>query len=115
MPAVHLRTNVSLEGESGSATLAGLSRITAETIGKPERYVMVSAETCSMLMSGENAPAAFVDLSSIGGLNGEVPRKLTELICDLLHERLGIVSDRIYVRFTDVSADRWGWNGSTFG
>ena len=115
MPAIRLKTNVSLEGEVGASLSADLSRITAETIGKPERYVMAVCEEASMVMGGEDAPAAFVEVGSIGGLGGEVPGRLTALICDALKKRLGIPPDRVYVCFTDVSADKWGWNGSTFG
>jgi len=115
MPAIRLKTNVSLGGEAATWLPAELSRITAETIGKPERYVMAVCEEASMIMAGERAPAAFVEVGSIGGLGGDVPHRLTALICDALKKRLDIPPDRVYVCFTDVSADKWGWNGSTFG
>ena len=66
-------------------------------------------------MSGKAVEAAFVDIRSIGGLSGEVNRKLSQQVCNLLKESLGIAAERIYLDFTDVDAGHWGWNGGTFG
>ena len=68
-----------------------------------------------MLMSGKSGEAAFVDIRGIGGLNGETNRKLSQQVCTLLLDSLGISPDRVYLNFTDVEAGNWGWNGSTFG
>jgi phenylpyruvate tautomerase len=56
-----------------------------------------------------------VNIRGIGGLTGETNRKLSQQVCKLLSDSLGIGSDRIYLNFTDVEAGNWGWNGSTFG
>jgi len=54
-------------------------------------------------------------IRSIGGLSGDVNRKLSQQVCKLLNDSLGIPPDRVYLNFTDVGAGHWGWNGSTFG
>ena len=54
-------------------------------------------------------------LRSIGGLNDDLNRKLSQQVCKLLSDSLGISPDRVYLNFTDVEASNWGWNGSTFG
>ena len=115
MPLLKLETTVVLPEEKRQALLASLSKIVAETIGKPERYVMVAASPAAMLMSGHPGPAAFVDIRSIGGLTGEVNGKLSQKLCQLLHDSLGVPPNRIYLNFTDAQASHWGWNGSTFG
>ena len=115
MPLLRLETTVVLSEEKRQALLASLSKIVAETIGKPEHYVMVSAIQAVMQMSGKPGEAAFVDVRSIGGLNGDVNRKLSQKVCQLLGGSLGIPQDRIYLNFTDVVASHWGWKGSTFG
>jgi phenylpyruvate tautomerase len=56
-----------------------------------------------------------VDIRSIGGLNDDVNRQLSQRIATLLNESLGVPPDRIYLNFTDVPAGSWGWNGDTFG
>ena len=115
MPLLKLETTVVLSEDERKVLLAALSKTVAETIGKPEQYVMVAASQAAMLMSGNPGDAAFVDVRGIGGLTGDVNRKLTLQVCKLLAASLGIPQDRIYLNFTDVEAANWGWNGNTFG
>ena len=115
MPLLKLETTVVLSEEKRQALLASLSKTVAESIGKPQQYVMVAASQAAMQMSGNLGDAAFVDVRSIGGLTGDVNRKLSQKVCQLLHDSLGIPPNRIYLNFTDVKASHWGWNGSTFG
>ena len=115
MPLVKLETNVALSEEKQNALLASLSRTVAGTIGKPEQYVMVVVSPAAMRMSGKPGDAAFVEVRSIGGLTDTVNRKLTEQVCAVLQEALGVSPDRVYLNFTDLAAGNWGWNGDTFG
>lgn len=115
MPLLKLETTVALSEDTRKALLAALSKTVAEVIGKPEQYVMVTVGQAAMLMSGNAGDAAFVDIRSIGGLTGDVNRKLSQRICKLLSETLGVPQNRIYLNLTDVRATNWGWNGSTFG
>jgi phenylpyruvate tautomerase PptA (4-oxalocrotonate tautomerase family) len=116
MPFIHVHTSEAVDAACGAELAAGLSRVVAEGIGKPEQYVMaaVSGES-QMVISGQTGPAAFVDVRSIGGLSAEVNGGLTRKICALLEETLGIPGDRVYMNFTDVARSDWGWNGQTFG
>jgi len=114
MPLLKLETTTALSDGQRQHLIASLSRIVADTIGKPEQYVMVTIGQAAILMSGKPGAAAFVDVRSIGGLTGDVNRKLSEQVCKLLEESLGIPSGRVYLNFTDVKAAAWGWNGSTF-
>ncbi len=115
MPLLILETTVVLPEDKRQALLASLSKIVAETIGKPQQYVMVTAGQAAMQMSSSPGDAAFVDVRSIGGLADDVNRKLSQKVSLLLHDSLGIPPNRIYLNFTDVQASHWGWNGSTFG
>ena len=115
MPLLKLDTTVVLSDDKRKALLASLSKIMAETIGKPEQYVMVTIGSAAILMSGKPEDAAFVDVRSIGGLSGDVNRQLSQKVCRLLNESLGVPQDRIYLNFTDVEAGNWGWKGNTFG
>jgi phenylpyruvate tautomerase len=115
MPLLKLETTVVLSEDKQKSLLASLSKAVAGTIGKPEQYVMVNVGQAAILMSGKPGDAAFVDIRSIGGLTDGVNRKLTQQVCQLLHDSLGVPPDRVYVNFTDVDAGNWGWNGSTFG
>lgn len=115
MPLLKLETTVVLSEDKRKALLASLSRTVAGTIGKPEQYVMVTANPATMLMSGKAGDAAFVDIRSIGGLTDDVNHKLSQQVCKLLNDSLGVPPDRVYLNFSDVDAGHWGWNGSTFG
>ena len=115
MPLLKLETTVVLTQDQRQALLASLSKTVAETICKPQQYVMVAASQAAMQMSGSAGDAAFVDVRSIGGLSDDVNRKLSQKVSQLLHDSLGIPPNRIYLNFTDVQASHWGWNGSTFG
>jgi phenylpyruvate tautomerase len=115
MPLLKLETTAGLSDDKRKALLAALSKIVAETVGKPEDYVMVTVSQAAILMSGKPGEAAFVDLRSIGGLSHEVNRQLSQKLCRLLHESLGVPESRIYLNFADVAASNWGWKGATFG
>ena len=70
MPLLKLETTAALNPEKQTALLAELSKIVADTIGKPEQYVMVTIGPAAIQMSGKPGAAAFVDVRSIGGLGG---------------------------------------------
>ena len=115
MPLLKLETTVPLADEKRKTLLASLSQALAETTGKPEGYVMVTATQADILMSGKPGPAAFVDIRGIGGLSGDVNRRLSEKVSRLLHDSLGVLPDHIYLNFTEIDAGNWGWKGNTFG
>ena len=115
MPLLKLETTVAVPQQKQGEVLTRLSKLVASTIGKPEQYVMVSITQAGMSMSGRPDNAAFADIRSIGGLNEEVNQKLSQDVCKVLNDLLGITPDRVYLNFTDVKASNWGWNSSTFG
>lgn len=115
MPLLALQTSVVLSNQQRHDLLAPLSQIVAECLGKPERYVMITVTDATLLMGGSEGPAAYADIRSIGDLSVAVNRQLSERVCALLKDRLGIPPDRVYLGFTSVSAGNWGWNNGTFG
>jgi phenylpyruvate tautomerase len=115
MPLLKLETTADLSDDNRKSLLPALSKIVAETIGKPETYVMVSINPAAILMAGNPGDAAFVDIRSIGGLSTQVNQQLSKRISTLLNQSLGIAPNRVYLNFSDVDASNWGWNGSTFG
>jgi phenylpyruvate tautomerase len=115
MPLLKLDTTQRLSDPDKRALCARLSRICAETLGKPEAYVMVVvADGVAMLHGGEPGPAAFADVRSIGGLSGKVNAALSERICKALHELAHVPADRVYLNFVSMEASSWGHDGATF-
>ena len=115
MPLLKLQINVPVPQTKHAELLAGMSKLVAHAIGKPEQYVMVTVEEGPILMSGKDGPAAFADVRSIGGLDARVNREISQNLCVLLNKALGIPASRVYLNFADVAAGNWGHNGSTFG
>jgi len=115
MPYIRLETSARAEGDAADRLLASISSLIASEIGKPEQYVMAELATGRFLMSGKDGDAAFADIRSIGGLDGNVNTGISEKLCALLKEQLDIDPGRVYINFTNVSSAEWGWNGSTFG
>jgi len=112
MPLLTLETNVSISETSG--LVKQLSQTVAETLGKPERYVMVSLrENHNMLFAGSSDPLAYLELKSIG-LPEERTTEISALLCTLVSGNLGISSDRIYIEFANAERHMWGWNKATF-
>ena len=52
MPLLKLETTVVLSEEKREALLASLFKTVAETIGKPEQYVMVTTSQADILVQG---------------------------------------------------------------
>lgn len=115
MPLLKLDTSVALSDEMKRDLLPKLSKVVAETIGKPEDYVMATINSSAILMSGKPGDAAFVDIRSIGGLSKSVNQQLSTKICALLKESFGLAGERVFLNFTDVNAGNWGWKGTTIG
>ena len=111
MPYLNIVTNEVVQDET--ALLKAASQAVSKAAGKPENYVMVAVEAkASMLMSGSDAPAAFLDYRALG-----LPADRTafsDTLCTLIYDQLGIAGDRIYISMTDSERQNWGWNHSTF-
>lgn len=115
MPLISVKTSAATAADP-MALLAELSSGLAALLGKPERYVMTLLETeVPMTFAGDGAPACYVEVKSIGALDGDRTRQVSCAVCTLIEQHLGIPADRTYIGFEDVPGRLWGWNGSTFG
>lgn len=116
MPMLKMQTSVKLDGNKKETLLQKLSATLTETTGKPEEYVMVVIEDDgAILMGGKSVHGACIDIRGIGGFNKKVNSVASQKICELLEQETGIKPRDVYITFTDVAAQNWGWNGGTFG
>jgi len=114
MPYLNIVTNSGVGGEAGRMLIAAASRAVAETLGKDERYVMVTLEAGTpMLFGGDDAPAAFLDLRSIG-LPEDRAAPLSEALSEVIRTHLSIPPERVYLNVAAVPRALWGWKGGTF-
>jgi phenylpyruvate tautomerase len=115
MPLISVKTSAAPDADP-QALLGELSSALAALLGKPERYVMTLLESAvPMTFAGDGAPACYVEVKSIGALDGDRTRQVSQAVCELVERHLGIPGDRTYIGFEDVPGRLWGWNGSTFG
>ncbi|KAL4296759.1 hypothetical protein GQ457_12G011440 [Hibiscus cannabinus] len=115
MPTLNLYTNLPVDAVTTSDILKDATKAVAKIIGKPESYVMILVNGgVPMAFAGTEAPAAYGELISIGGLAPSVNAKLSSTIADILQTKLSIDSSRFYIKFYDVQRSFFGFNGSTF-
>ncbi|MFC1765882.1 phenylpyruvate tautomerase MIF-related protein [Planctomycetota bacterium] len=117
MPLIRLETSCDLGTvEQRQALTLSLSRIAADSIGKPEQYVMACVhDNLAMTMGGSDQSCALVSVQSIGGLDREVNQKLASAVGQLLEGEIDIPQDRVYCVFEERPATFWAWKGKTFG
>jgi len=66
-----------------------------------------------MVFDGSDMPLAYLELKSIN-LPEDSTSKLSQALCNLVSDSLGISIDRIYIEFANAQRYLWGWNGATF-
>jgi len=114
MPYLKIQTNQPVETERAAQLIKSASRLVAEGLGKAESYVMVAMDPSQpMVFAGRDDPAVFMELKSIGLSDAKTPG-LSQSLCQLIQNELGVPSDRIYIEFQDAPRKMWGWNGGTF-
>ncbi len=114
MPTLRILTNARVPADDRAGLLARASRTLAELLGKPESYVMVILEDGrDMVFAGTPAPAAYLELKSLGLPEGQTAQ-YSRALCDLMTDALGIPADRVYIEFAAPARQMFGWNGGTF-
>ena len=114
MPYLKIQTNRDVDEALSAELISNASKLVAEKLGKPERYVMVAMPPkVPMVFAGSDEPTVFMELKSIG-LSESQTGELSSALCQLMADDLGIAADRVYIEFADAPRKMWGWNSSTF-
>jgi len=114
MPILKIKTNVDIAPSNQSYLLGTISSAVADMLSKPERYVMITLEpSTAMLSGGSDAPLAYLELKSLG-LPEDQTSQYSKKLCDLIGHQLGIDQDRIYIEFSSPARHLFGWDGRTF-
>ncbi|KAH7641713.1 macrophage migration inhibitory factor [Dermatophagoides farinae] len=114
MPTLIIRTNV-----AGSKVPANFTKdmvkIVAQTLGKPESYVVVMVHSDANLnWGGVEEPAAVCTLSSIGKISRDENKKSSAVIQKAIESKLGISTSRQYLVFEDLKKENVGYQSTTF-
>ena len=114
MPFLRIQTNRTLPEADARSLSSHASKLVAEHLLKPERYVMTSVESYpAMHFAGSDEPLAYLELKSIG-LPESITAGVSEALCQLVSSETGTDTARIYIEFTDAPRKMWGWNNGTF-
>lgn len=116
MPFIRMSTNSGVNAEQEAKLRSGLGKIIELIPGKTERWLMIEiADNARLGLGGDaDTPAAIFTLKAFGKeQSNECYDALTQTICALCRECLGISPDRIYIEY-EVTG-QWGWNGRNFG
>ncbi|MBW8782167.1 MAG: hypothetical protein JF599_09825 [Verrucomicrobia bacterium] len=114
MPYLKIQTNLPVTKKAERTVLKTASALVANLLAKPEGFVMVALEpNTAMLFAGSDDPVAFLELKAVG-LPARKTKVLSQALCTLIEDHLGIAPNRVYVKFINVKHGMWGWQGDTF-
>ena len=114
MPFLMIKTNLDLEKTTVQALLHHASRVVAETVKKPESYVMVNV--CAnepMAFAGTTMPTVYMEMKSVGMTKEQIP-VLSDALTKMIEQKLKVPANRVYIEFASVPGILWGYNGTTF-
>jgi phenylpyruvate tautomerase PptA (4-oxalocrotonate tautomerase family) len=114
MPLIKISLDLEISPEKRAKLHTEACRIVAAGTGKPEVYTMVVCDAATIAMGGGTGNAIFADVRAIR-LGGNVAAQLAKELCALFESLLGVPPKRVYLNFTEVPANQWGWNGETCG
>ncbi len=114
MPYIELKTTANISGEKAEALKTAFGKAIECFPGKTERWLMVAVEgDKKMWFGGDNSTdSAMVDVSLLGNVDASASEKMTEKLCRIIENELGISQDRTYVKYSGYQ--NWGFNGSNF-
>ncbi|MBQ9516795.1 MAG: hypothetical protein IJR60_01795 [Eubacterium sp.] len=113
MPYVDLKTNKPLTGEVIEQVKSDLGNAICAIPGKSEAWLMVRVEGDSnMFFKGSGDDCAMFDVSIFGSASDSAYDNLTQRICKISEERLGVPAARTYVKYSEYA--HWGWNNMNF-
>lgn len=113
MPFIDSKISVKVSDEKKEIIKSKLGEA-ASIIGKPESFVMIGFDDDYVLYFGgkKMEKAVYVSVDVYGSSNSSACDKMTEKICEIYEEELGIPSRNIYVEYR--STTDWGWDGRNF-
>lgn len=114
MPFIHTMSSTAISPEQEKAMKARMGKAISIIPGKSEGWLMLGFEdSCHLYFKGSNElPSAFIEVKLFGKASADAYERLTAELTEIVSSELGIPSDRIYVKYEEVSC--WGFNGRNF-
>lgn len=113
MPFINSKVTVPVSADKEEIIKSQLGKA-CSIIGKPETYVMIGFEDgYSLYFGGEKLEkGAYISVDVFGGGNSSAFNSMTEKICEIFENELGIPGRNIYVEYR--TTPDWGWDGRNF-
>lgn len=114
MPFIGSKVTVKILPEKEEIIKSKLGRAIELIPGKSESFLMVGFEDeYKLYMSGEKLDkGAFIEIKVFGKVSKEAFDQMTDAVCKIFEEELGIPQNKIYIKYEEV--ENWGWNGRNF-
>lgn len=114
MPFINSKISVEITKEQEENIKTKLGKAIALIPGKSEAWLMVGFEDkYSLYFKGiKEDKVAFVEVKIFRTADNSAYEKLTQAICKIYEEELGIPGDKIYITYEEIST--WGYHGTNF-
>ena len=114
MPFINTITTKEISSEKKAVLTSQLGKAIELIPGKSEKWLMLKFEGgAAMAFRGDcTNDCAMVEVELYGSASTESMNSLTGRITEVLHDELGIESDRVYVKYFSTPA--WGYDGENF-
>ena len=113
MPFIDTKTTKKISPEDMNSLTEKFGKAIELIPGKSERWLMLNfSDGCRMAFAGSFDDCAMLEVKLFGAADPCAYDALTAELCKTVSDTLGIPSDRIYVKYEEISA--WGFAGSNF-
>ena len=114
MPFINAKVSGKISAEKEEILKGKLGKAIELIPGKSENWLMVGFEDeYTLYFKGQKSEKiAFVEVKIFGTASQKAYDQLTDRICSIFNEELGIPADKIYVTYQEI--ENWGWNGNNF-
>lgn len=111
MPFIISRVSTPITQQQETELKVQLGKAIELVPGKSEEYLLLGFEnSCRLYLRGNNSePTAYIEASIFGNENHIGYTEFTAEVTRIFNEVLGISPDRIYIKFSDITA--WGVQG----
>ena len=114
MPMIITKASTPITEQQQAELTRALGEAIALLPGKTEEWLMLSfEENVRLAFRGKSdRPLCYVEVNLLGKAPRSAYDKLTERLCEIIENLLGISQDGIYVKYEE--AEVWGYNGFNF-
>ncbi|MCI5655639.1 MAG: phenylpyruvate tautomerase MIF-related protein [Candidatus Pseudoruminococcus sp.] len=113
MPFIELKASVSISKEKEIELKSAFGEAITIIPGKSEQWLMLNfCDEQRMWFKGSEKPCAMLEIKIYGSSSAKNYDNLTSKLTEIISDKLGISSDRIYVKYDEI--EYWGYAGRNF-